>query len=383
MKKILVINSGSSSLKYTLYDIKTEKKVLHGHIDGIGLKTCKVIVDETIMKTKVKNHHEAVKIALHSIDMLKKDIVAIGHRVVHGGEDFSKATLVNPTITKKIKDLSELAPLHNPANLAGIQACKKLMPKTKQIAVFDTAFHQSMPPQAYRYAIPEEFYKKYKVRRYGFHGTSHKYIAYRTAEILETPAPKTISCHLGNGASICAIKDYKSIDTSMGFTPLEGLIMGTRSGDIDPEAVVYLAKKTKKKPEQIIHALNKESGLLALGGFSDVRILHDKAAKGNKKAQLALDMFVYRILKYIGDYDVILEGADAIVFTAGIGEGAWYVREKIAEHLKIFGVELDYDKNRRAEYIVSTDESQIKLLVIPTNEELQIMRECKALLKIK
>ena len=314
------------------------------------------------------------------------EIAAVGHRVVHGGESFSSSVLITDEVKQAIEDCIELAPLHNPANLIGINACEELMPNTPMVAVFDTAFHQTMPVKSYLYAIPYEMYKKYKVRKYGFHGTSHKYVAYRTAEILGKPVEelKTIVCHLGNGASICAVKNGKSMDTSMGFTPLEGLVMGTRSGDIDPAVISYLSEKEKLNIEEIMDILNKKSGILGLSQVSsDFRDVESAMKQGNTEAQAAMDVFEYRVAKYIGAYAASMNGVDAIVFTAGLGENNGEARKNICSYLGYLGVEVDDEKNdcHGIERDFSKDGAKVRSLVVPTNEELMIARETKELLK--
>jgi acetate kinase len=376
---ILVLNSGSSSLKFQLINPKSEEVLEKGHVDGIGLATCKFILNGEEFKQKVKNHDEAIKLVLSKVDSEKID--AIGHRVVHGGEYYSKATVINLNVEKKIEKLCELAPLHNPPNLAGIRACRKAMPKKKQVAVFDTAFHQSIPEHAYMYGIPYEYYKKYKIRKYGFHGTSHKYVMQECHKLFGTKNVNLITCHLGNGSSITAIKNGKSVDTTMGFTPLQGLIMGTRSGDIDPGIVEFLADKEKMDVHEVIRVLNKKSGLLGIDGISDVREVHKKAQKGDKRCQLALDMLAYRIVEYVGAYDSILGYTDALVFTAGIGEGAWYLRERVCNMLEGLGVKIDKNKNKKNELEISTPNSTMNVLIVPTNEELQIAKESYEILK--
>ncbi|MBU3941841.1 MAG: acetate kinase, partial [Nanoarchaeota archaeon] len=292
--------------------------------------------------------------------------------------------IINNEVMKKIDELSNLAPLHNPANLAGMKVCKELLPKIKQVAVFDTGFHSNMPEKAFIYGIPYAYYKKYGIRRYGFHGTSHKYISRKAAEILNNDYKKLkiISCHLGNGSSIAAIKNGKSIDTSMGFTPLEGVVMGTRSGDIDPAVILFLMKKEKLSVKEIDDILNKKSGLLGISGISpDVRVLWASEKKGNKRAGLTLDILGYRVAKYIGAYAAAMNGVDAIVFTAGIGENAYYLRERILKNFEYLGLRIDKTRNKNNETIISADNSKIKVLVIPTNEELQIARETFELVK--
>jgi len=376
--KILVLNSGSSSLKFQLFEIKEKEHVLiKGIVDGIKLDDSfiKYEINNNIkkIKKKIKNHKIALKdvldiILANRIISSLSEIKAIGHRAVHGGEEFKKTVLINDKVMKKIEELSELAPLHNPANLTGMRVCKELLPNVKQVAVFDTEFHSNMPEKAFVYGIPYKYYKKYGIRRYGFHGTSHKYVSKKAAEILKKDYKKLriITCHLGNGSSIAAVQNGKSIDTSMGFTPLEGVVMGTRCGDIDPAIIFFLMKKEKLSVKEVDNLLNKKSGLLGISGISpDVRVLWDKEKKGNKRANLTLNVLAYRITKYIGSYISVLNGLDAIVFTAGIGENAYYLRER----------------NKNNELIISSDNSKIKVLVIPTNEELQIARETFELVK--
>jgi len=364
-----------------------KKPIIKGYIDGINLSSCKfrytIKGANTTKNIHIKNHFEAVKLALDSIKSIcsLNEINAIGHRVVHGGEKYNKAVLINTQVIKAIDKLKELAPLHNPPNLAGIRACKKVFPKVKQVAVFDTAFHQTIPKQAYLYGIPMEYYKKFGIRKYGFHGTSHKYIMIKAKELLKKKSINIISCHLGNGSSITAIEKDKSVDTSMGFTPLQGLIMGTRSGDLDPSIVAFLTKKLRKTPDEIITILNKKSGLLGIDGYSDIRTIHNHALKGNKKCILGLDMFAYRVIEYIGSYIGIMKKVDAIVFTAGIGEDAFYLRESICKKLENLGVKLDKRKNKNNSTIISAKDSKIKVMVIPTNEELMIAQETLELVK--
>jgi len=344
--KILVINSGSSSIKYQLFNMPQEKMVKKGIIERIGE-----------YNSKVKNHYEGIKIILKKLEGFS----AVGHRVVHGAEEFRQPTLINERVIKKIIDCNKLAPLHNPANLAGIQACKELLGDMLQLAVFDTAFHQSLPEHVYLYGLPYEYYKKFGIRKYGFHGTSHEYVVAESAKILKRPLEtlRIVSCHLGNGCSIAAIKNGKSIDTSMGFTPLEGLVMGTRCGDLDPAVVIFLQDRLNLSPKRIDEILNKKSGLKGISGLSnDMRRLSNQANRGNKKARLAIEIFVYRIKKYIGAYIAILGGIDALVFTAGIGENQRSIRQKITKSLFL------------------SLKKEPKVLVIPTNEELMIARQC-------
>jgi len=382
---ILVLNSGSSSLKYQLVNMKTNKPILKGHIEGIGLESCKFEYASKKTKIskniKIKNHNEAVKLAIESFKGY--EINAIGHRVVHGGELYNKAVLINNKVIRAINKLKELAPLHNPPNLVGIKVCKKLFPKIPQVAVFDTAFHQTIPEKAYLYGIPLEYYTKYKIRKYGFHGTSHKYVMLEANKLLKKKTSNLITCHLGNGSSITAIQKNKSIDTSMGFTPLQGLIMGTRSGDIDPTIIAFLTKKLRKSPDEVINILNKKSGLLGIDGYSDIRTIHAHALKGNKRCRLGLDMFAYRVTEYIGSYIGILNKVDAIVFTAGIGEEAYFLRKLICKRLANVGVKLDKRKNKTHSKVISAKDSIIKVLVIPTNEELMIAKETVNVLNLK
>ncbi|MFH0870602.1 MAG: acetate kinase [archaeon] len=397
--KILVLNSGSSSLKYKLIDMLDEKVLFSGHVDGMGLSRClvkfdfkekkghKIINRHEEQKQAVQDHVDAVMLALkslrsHGIIADYSDITAIGHRVVHGGENHSKPVLIDDDIVKSIKDLCELAPLHNPANLAGIMACRKMLPAIPQVAVFDTAFHQTMAPENYLYGMPLEFYRKYKIRKYGFHGPSHKYVSEQAAKLLRKNDARVITCHLGNGASITAIKGGKSVVTSMGFTPLEGLVMGTRSGSIDPAVPLYLCQYKGYSARGIDSILNKKSGLFGLSGVTpDVRDLHKMAVRGHKKAKLALDIFANRVAFYIGGYAALLNGVDAIVFTGGIGEHGWFMRKPICSYLTHMGVRIDEKANKRSDIIISSALSKIKVFVIPTNEELEIARETRAVLK--
>jgi acetate kinase len=391
--KILVLNSGSSSLKYRLFDMSNEKALFSGHIDGIGLERCVLKVKRdgknSEQKVKVADHVDAVMLALKSLKDNKviksySDISIVGHRVVHGGEDYSNPVIIDEAVQKKISELCELAPLHNPANLAGIIACGKMLPRIPQAAVFDTAFHQTIPKINFIYGLPIEFYKKHKIRRYGFHGPSHKYVSERAISLLGINNSRIITCHLGNGASVSAIKNSVSIATSMGFTPLEGLIMGTRSGNLDPAIPLHLAKVKGYSWNELDDVFNKKSGLLGLSGItSDVRDLHKLSVRGNKNAKFALDVFVNRVAFYIGGYTALLNGIDAIVFTAGIGEGGWFVRRDVCKYLEYLGVKIDEKANKRCDIIISSPLSKVKVYVIPTNEELEIARETASLLKKK
>lgn len=389
---ILVINCGSSSLKYQLFDMTDESVLAKGLVERIGLEGAKLShrpanKDRYDLETEMPTHEKAIEIVLnvlvepvHGVLESMNAINAIGHRVVHGGEDFSGSVLINEQVMQALNDNISLAPLHNPPNIMGIEACKKLMPNVPQVGVFDTAFHQTLPKHAYLYGIPYEYYEKYKIRKYGFHGTSHKYVSQRAAAILKRPIEelKLVTCHLGNGASICAIDGGKSVETSMGFTPLEGLMMGTRSGDIDPAIVSFLLEKEGWTLEEATNFLNKRSGVLGISGVSsDFRDIETAAAKGNQRAQLALDRFAYMVAKYIGSYVAVMNGIDALIFTAGLGENSPEMRYEICKGLTFFGMEMDEEKNkiRGKEADVSVQNSKVKILVIPTNEELMIARD--------
>ena len=393
--KVLVINCGSSSLKYQLIDSETEAVLAKGLCERIGIDgrlthrpTGK---DKVEIDAPMPDHTAAVSLVLqHLTDPVcgviasLSEIGAVGHRVVHGGEKFAASTLLTDEVLKQIELCNDLAPLHNPANLIGIDACKKLMPGVPQVGVFDTAFHQTMPKKAFLYGLPHEYYEDYAVRRYGFHGTSHSYVSKRAAEILgKKPEDlKTIVCHLGNGASICAVKNGKSVDTSMGLTPLEGLIMGTRSGDIDPAILEFVAHKTGKTLEEITTILNKKSGVLGMSGISsDFRDLNAAAEEGNELAKVALETYYYHVAKYIGAYAAAMNGVDVICFTAGAGENDGELRKEICSYLTYLGVEIDAEANncRGVERIISTPDSKVIVMVVPTNEELAIARDTVAL----
>ncbi|NLJ88144.1 MAG: acetate kinase [Epulopiscium sp.] len=391
---ILVINCGSSSLKYQLINMKEEKVYAKGICDRIGingsvLKHTPNGNDTVVKEVSMVNHKDAVREVLsaltheeYGVIQSMEEIAAVGHRVVHGGEKFSGSVIIDDEVIKAIEECSDLAPLHNPPNLIGIEACRNLMPNTPMVAVFDTAFHQTMPSRAYLYAIPYELYEEHKIRRYGFHGTSHKYVAYRAAELLNKPIEelKIVTCHLGNGASICAVKGGKSIDTSMGFTPLAGLVMGTRCGDIDPAIVGFLMDKEHISSEEVDNILNKKSGILGLSGVSsDFRDIEDAIAKGNKRAEMAMDVFVYTVAKYIGSYAAAMNGLDAIVFTAGLGENNSEVRRDVCKYLDFLGVSIDEERNkcRGIERDFTAQGARVHTLVIPTNEELMIARETR------
>ena len=396
--KILVINAGSSSLKYQLIDMETESVIAKGQcerigIDGSQLKQSSEGKEPVVIKKTMKDHSDAIAMVLaaltdpeHGVIATMDEIAAVGHRVVHGGEFFNKSTIINDDVKKAVDQCVPLAPLHNPPNLIGISACEKALPGKPQVAVFDTAFHQTMPPEAFMYALPYRYYEEDKIRRYGFHGTSHKYVSLRTASILSKPIEdlKIITCHLGNGSSITAIDGGKSVATSMGFTPLAGTIMGTRCGSIDPAIIKYIADKEKMNLDEIDVVLNKESGVLGISGVSsDFRDLEAAANQGNKRARLALDMFVHSVRKYIGMYFVQMGGVDAIVFTAGIGENTASMRRDILANMDFLGVKIDGEKNEAArgiEAVISTSDSTVKALVVPTNEELMIARDTAALI---
>lgn len=389
---ILVLNCGSSSLKFQLIDSETENVLAKGICERIGIDgkisyTPYNGKEETVFKD-MPTHTEAIGYVLEALMNEKTGVIkslsevgAVGHRVVHGGEKFTSSAIINEEVKAAIEDCNDLAPLHNPANLIGINACEKLMPGVPMVAVFDTAFHQTMPAKAYMYGLPYEYYEKYKLRRYGFHGTSHSYVSKRAAEILNRPYEelKTIVCHLGNGASLSAVKYGKCIDTSMGLTPLEGLIMGTRCGDIDPSIIEFIANKENMDIAQIMNVLNKESGVYGLSKrlSSDFRDLWKAEEEGNRYAAIALETFCYNVSKYIGSYVAAMDGVDDIVFTAGVGENDYRVREGIYNNIEYLGIKLDKEANmkRGEEVVISTPDSRVKLLVIPTNEELAIARE--------
>ena len=390
--KVLVINCGSSSLKYQVLDMTNEALLCKGLVERIGMEGS-VITHEKIGMDKVKNvvpmndHKDAIEQVLaavqnaeHGVVKSMDEIGAVGHRVVHAGEKFACSVKITEEVIKALEECVELAPLHNPPNLLGIEACKQLMPETPMVGVFDTAFHQTMPPESYIYAIPYEYYQKHGIRRYGFHGTSHKYVAERAAHMLNVSLDdlKLITCHLGNGASVSAIKRGKCIDTSMGFTPLEGLVMGTRSGDIDPAIVTFIREKENLPQGVANEILNKKSGVLGISGVSsDFRDLEEAVAEGNERAALALKVFAHKVRFYIGAYIAEMNGVDAIIFTAGVGENDITMREVICHNLGNLGIKLDPLKNkvRGKETIISTDDSKVKILLIPTNEELMIARD--------
>ena len=395
--KVLVINAGSSSLKYQLYDMSNESVLAKGLVERIGIEGSILShrpegKDKYVVRTEMPDHKVAIGLVLEAlvddeVGVIKSvdEISAVGHRIVHGGEKYSKSVLLDDALMEELKEVSKLAPLHNPPALIGIRACRDLMPNTPMTAVFDTSFHQTMEPTAYMYALPYELYESDKIRRYGFHGTSHKYVANRAAEMLNRDVTnmKIVTCHLGNGSSITAVKHGKAIDTSMGFTPLAGLMMGTRTGDLDPAIVTYLMAEKGWDAKAVDNLLNKKSGVLGISGVSsDFRDLEKAAGEGNKRAQLALDMFYYRVKKYIGAYAAAMGGVDAIVFTAGLGENSPDAREEILKGLDFLGFEVDLEKDnvRGKETIFSSDNSKVKLMVIPTNEELMIAKDTKELI---
>ena len=395
---VLVINCGSSSLKFQLINSDTEEVLAKGLCERIGIDGRLTYQPAGGEKEKtdlaMPTHEEAIQYVINALTNEKTGVVksldeigAVGHRVVHGGEKFASSAIITEDMKKAVEECNELAPLHNPANLIGIAACEKLMPGTPMVGVFDTAFHQTMPQKAYMYGLPYEYYEKYKVRRYGFHGTSHSFVSKRAAEILGVPydQTKTIVCHLGNGSSVSAVLNGKSVDTSMGLTPLEGLVMGTRSGDIDPAILEFIAKKENLDIDGLMDVVNKKSGVYGLSGnlSSDFRDLWDAADAGNEKAKVALEVFAYRVAKYVGAYVAAMNGVDNIVFTAGIGENDHGVRELVLGYLGYLGIEIDEEANntRGQEIMISKPGSKVNVLVIPTNEELAIARETVALLK--
>lgn len=388
---VLVINCGSSSLKYQLINSDSEEVLAKGLCERIGIDG--ILTHQPAGKDKIKtevampNHTVAVELVIKSLTDSENGVIksldeigAVGHRVVHGGESFAESVVITDEVMKAIEDCNDLAPLHNPANLIGIRACQELMPSVPMVAVFDTAFHQTMPKKAYFYGLPHEYYEKYKVRRYGFHGTSHSYVSKRVAEILgkDYSELKTIVCHLGNGASISAVQGGKCVDTSMGLTPLEGLIMGTRSGDLDPAILEFIANKENLTLAEVTNVLNKKSGVLGLSGVSsDFRDLEAAANDGNQWAIDTLDTYYYRVAKYIGSYAAAMNGVDVIVFTAGVGENNPPGREQIISYLGYLGADVVPEKNnfRGEERVISSDNAKVTVMVVPTNEELAIARE--------
>ncbi|EGO65144.1 acetate/propionate family kinase [Acetonema longum] len=394
--KVLVVNCGSSSIKYQLFNMMDETVLAKGLVERIGLEGSVLThqpdgKDKVVIQEDIPNHSVGIKLVLnaltdgkHGVITSMKEIVAIGHRVVHAGEKFADSVLITPDVMNALEECIDMAPLHNPPNILGINACAELMPGVPQVGVFDTAFHQTMPKHAFLYGLPYEAYEKYGLRRYGFHGTSHKYVSQQAAEIMDQHLTnlRIITCHLGNGASIAAIKYGRSIDTSMGFTPLEGLVMGTRSGEIDPAIIPYLMKKEGMTPDQIDSYLNKKSGVLGISGVSsDFRDIEGAADTGNERAQLAIDIFAYRVKKYIGSYVAAMGGVDAIVFTAGLGENSPDIRDKICNGLEFLGTRIDPAKNkiRGKAQEISVDGAKVKIFVIPTNEELVIARDTRVI----
>ncbi|MEH7458298.1 acetate kinase [Bacillus sp. JJ1127] len=389
MSKIIAINAGSSSLKFQLFEMPSEKVLTKGLVERIGLEdsifTITVNGEKQTEVTSIPDHGVAVNMLLNKLTangILKSldEISGIGHRVVHGGEKFDDSAVITDEVLAEIEHLSELAPLHNPAHVVGIKAFQAVLPNVPAVAVFDTAFHQTMPEESFLYSLPYEYYEKYGVRKYGFHGTSHKYVTQRAAELLGRPLEslRLLSCHLGNGASIAAVEGGKSIDTSMGFTPLAGVTMGTRSGNIDPALIPYIMEKTGQSVEEVLNVLNKKSGMLGLSGFSsDLRDIEQAEEEGNHRAEVALDVFVGRIHKYIGSYAARMKGVDAIIFTAGIGENSALIRERVLEGLEFMGVYFDAKRNniRGEEAFINFPHSPVKIIVIPTDEEVMIARD--------
>ena len=395
--KILVLNCGSSSLKYQLIDMTTENVLAKGNYERIGQNnsflTHKVNGEKHVFENPVKDHNEAIQFVLNQLmsneyGVIKNinEISGVGHRIVHGGEKFTKSTIVDENVVEEIRNCIPLAPLHNPAAILGIEACRNLMPDVKMVTVFDTAFHQTMPKKAYIYPIPYKYYEKYGIRRYGAHGTSHKYVANRVAELIgkDLKELKIVTCHLGQGASLAAVKNGICVDTSMGLTPLAGIPMGTRSGDLDPSVITFLMNKENLTANEVIEILNKESGVYGISGISpDFRDIEEAAANGNERAILALDIYAYLVAQFIAKYIVSMSGIDTIVFTAGVGERGPETRKDICNYLKCFGVEIDEKVNdcKGEEIKISTDNSKVSVYVVPTNEELMIARETLELIK--
>lgn len=396
--KILVLNCGSSSLKYQLFDMDTQDVLAKGLVERIGIEGSKLThkpagKDSAVVEKDMPNHKVAVQLVLdmlvdpvHGVITDVKEIGAVGHRVLHAGQKYCQSVIVNEDVKAVIRECFDLGPLHNPANLIGIEAAEAAMPGTPNVAVWDTAFHQTMPEKAYMYAIPYEYYEKYGIRKYGFHGTSHAFVSKRAIEFgkLDPNNSKVIVCHLGNGGSLSAVVNGKCVDTSMGLTPLEGLVMGTRSGDIDPSVIQFIANKEGKDINEMINMLNKKSGVLGMSGVSsDFRDVQKAADEGNHHAKVALDAFKYRVIKYIGAYAAAMNGVDAIVFTAGVGENDKVARKDICEGVSFLGVKLDDEANQKRgeEVVISTPDSKVKVMVIPTNEELKIAQETLELVK--
>ena len=397
--KVLVLNCGSSSLKYQLIDMSNEEVLCIGLVERIGIEGSILkqekdgVEGKLIIEQPMKNHQDAIKLVLDGVVDAKfggvkeiSEVEAVGHRVVHGGEKFANSVKITDEVMAALEECVELAPLHNPANIMGIKACEEILPGVPMVGVFDTAFHQTMPKKSYLYGLPHELYTKYGVRRYGFHGTSHKYVSQRAAAMLgkNIEDVKIITCHLGNGASIAAVDGGKCVDTSMGFTPLEGLIMGTRCGDIDAAILPFLMEKEGLDAKGLSDLMNKKSGVYGMTGISsDFRDIEGAASNGDEKAQVALDAYVQRVQKYIGAYAAEMNGVDAVVFTAGVGENGIEIRESIASNMEFLGMNLDKEANkvRGKERVISTEDSRVKILLIPTNEELMIARDTVALVK--
>ncbi|MDR3668498.1 MAG: acetate kinase [Ignavibacteriaceae bacterium] len=394
--KVLVLNCGSSSIKYQFYDTETQTALAKGLVERIGMSSAvlshtRYDGDEIKIVGEILDHTIAIEYVLgvmlsknHGVIDDKKDIEAVGHRVVHGGETFSASVLINDIVMQVLQDNIELAPLHNPPNIKGIQACKRILPDAPQCAVFDTAFHVKMPPKAFLYGIPYELYKKYKIRRYGFHGTSHLYVTNKAAEVLGKPKEelKIITMHLGNGCSMAAVNNGRSVDTTMGFTPLEGLLMGTRCGDIDTSVILYIMGKEGLSLSEAQTLLNKHSGLIGISGeSSDMREIIASVKETHKRSQYAFDIFCYRIKKYIGAYMAAMNGADAIIFTGGIGENSPDVREEVCRDMDFLGISIDPDKNKTKEFIISPQGSKVAVMRIPTNEELLIAMDTSVIVE--
>ena len=389
--KVLVVNCGSSSIKYQLIDMQTEELMAKGYLEKIGLPdsflTHTVNGEKHRIEQKIDNHEEGIKLVLEQLThpeygVIKdlNEIDAVGHRVVHGGEKFSSSVLIDDSVIEAMKECIPLAPLHNPAGIIGIEACKKVLPNVPMVGVFDTAFHQTLPKMAYLYALPYEYYEKYGVRKYGFHGTSHRFVSKRVAELMNKPIEdlKIITCHLGQGASLCAVKGGKSVDTSMGLTPLAGVPMGTRCGDIDPSIVTFLMKKENLSPDEMDNIMNKKSGKLGVSGISsDDRDVEAAIKEGNERAKLAIDTFAYQVIGYIGRFAAQMDGIDVITFAGGVGENGIEVRKQICDSLSFLGVKIDEEKNncRGKEVEITTPDSKVKVFVVPTNEELTIARD--------
>ena len=394
--KVLVLNCGSSSLKFQVIETGAEQVLARGHVERIGAADARISFlvsggEEKRETRSIPDHKEAIAAAFAFLESQTKVIGALeeiegaGHRIVHGGDRFEESVLITPDVLREIEAVSHLAPLHNPPNLKGYYASVALLPRARQVAVFDTAFHQTLAARAFLYGVPYEYYTRDKLRRYGFHGTSHRYVSARYAQIRGTGDRKLITCHLGNGCSMCAVREGKSIDTSMGFTPMEGLVMGTRTGDIDPGAVLYLLDQRKAGQDELHDLLNTRAGLSGISGISgDMRDLLDAAAKGNERAALAIDVFCYRVIKYAGAYHAALEGADALVFAGGIGENSPEIRSRVCQGLKALGLKIDATRNEAihgTEGRISPDESSVEAWVIPTNEELLIARDTVRLIE--